>query len=219
MLVAGADVWKSQWIVVTLEDGRFAEAFVTTTIERALTELADAQAIGIDTPIGLPHGGERRPADQEARDFVDKRRNSVFFTPSAEVLDQATLSEANALARKHDWAGITAQAFALKDRIQEVEPLAAADERIWEVHPEVSFAEARGGPLEWPKSSWNGRAQRRRILADQGIVLPDDLGPGGAAGVADVLDAAIAAWSACRIAEGRGRSFPVGSQRIGAIWR
>jgi len=52
-----------------------------------------------------------------------------------------------------------------------------------------------------------------------GIVLPADLGLGGAADVAAVLDAAIAAWSAMRIAARKGQSLPASSQRIGAIWR
>jgi predicted RNase H-like nuclease len=206
-------------VVVVLDDGRFDRAFVAPTIAEAVSELTDAAAIGIDMPIGLPLGGARRPADVAAREFVGPRRNSVFFTPTTEVLDQATLTEANALARSQVWSGITAQAFALKKQIQDVEPLAAVDERIWEVHPEVSFAEASGGPLEWPKSCWNGVALRRGILETQGVVLPEDLGSGGKADVADVQDAAIAAWSAARIADGRGVSLPVGSQRIGAIWR
>jgi predicted RNase H-like nuclease len=217
--VAGADVWKGRWVVVVLEDGRFHRAFVAPTIAETVAELAETVAIGIDMPIGLPHGGARRPSDGAAREFVGPRRNSVFFTPSAEVLDQATLTEANVLARGQGWPGITAQAFALKKQIQAVQPLAAVDERIWEVHPEVSFAEASGGPLEWAKSCWNGVALRRGILEAQGVVLPDDLGLGGKADVADVLDAAIAAWSAARIAGSRGLSLPAGSQRIGAIWR
>jgi predicted RNase H-like nuclease len=219
MQVAGADVWKGRWVVVVLEDGRFDRSFVAPTIVEAVSELTGAAAIGIDMPIGLPHDGARRPADVAAREFVGPRRNSVFFTPSAEVLDRATLTEANGLARSQGWSGITAQAFALKKQILAVEPVAVADERIWEVHPEVSFAEASGATLEWPKSCWNGVALRRGILEAQGVVLPDDLGPGGVAAVADVLDAAIAAWSAARIAGGRGRSFPEDAQRIGAIWR
>ena len=64
-----------------------------------------------------------------------------------------------------------------------------------------------------------GVALRRGILEVQGIVLPEDLGPGGEADVSDVLDAAVAAWSAGRIATGQGVAFPEGAQRIGAIWR
>ncbi len=219
MLVAGADVWKGRWVVVVLEDGQFTRAFVVTTIEDAVAELAEAATIGVDMPIGLPAAGERRPADLEARAFVGARRNSVFFTPSAELLETETAAEANVLAKEQGWPGLAAQSFALKKQILAVQPLAAADERIWEVHPEVSFAQSHGRPLEWPKSTWNGIGLRRGILEREGIVLPADLGPGGAADVADVLDAAIAAWSATRIAAGEGRALPAGSQRIGAIWR
>src|SRR5664280_789696 len=97
--------------------------------------------------------------------------------------------------------------------------MAAAENRIWEVHPEASFADAHGRRIDWPKSDWNGLSLRRGILEGHSIVLPADLGPGGTADVADVLDAAIVAWTAVRIAEGRGQSLPPGSQRIGAIWR
>ena len=219
VLVAGADVWKGRWVVVVLEDGQFTRAFVAPTIEDAVAEVAEAMAIGVDMPIGLPEAGTRRPADLEARAFVGARRNSVFFTPSAKLLEAETGTEANVLANEQGWPGLAAQSFALKKQILAVQPLAAADDRIWEVHPEVSFAEAHGRPLEWPKSTWNGIALRRGILEREGIVLPADLGPGGAADVADVLDAAIAAWSATRIAAGESQSLPAGSQRIGAIWR
>ena len=123
------------------------------------------------------------------------------------------------LAKEQGWPGLAAQSFALKKQILAVQPLAAADERIWEVHPEVSFAAAHGHPLVWPKSTWNGIGLRRAILEREGVVLPADLGPGGAADIADVLDAAVAAWSARRIAVGESQSLPTGSQRIGAIWR
>ena len=36
------------------------------------------------------------------------------------------------------------------------------------------------------KSTWNGISLRRQILEREGILVPDDLGPGGAADVADV---------------------------------
>ena len=82
-------------MVVVLDDGKFFRAFVASSIDEAVAELADAEAIGIDMPIGLPAAGGRRRADIEARRFVGQRRNSVFFTPSAELLAMATLAEAN----------------------------------------------------------------------------------------------------------------------------
>ena len=89
------------------------------------------------------------------------RRNSVFFTPSAELLEEETAAAANVLAKAQGWPGLAAQSFALKKQILAVQPLAAADERIWEVRPEVSFAAAHGRPLKWPKSTWNGISLRR----------------------------------------------------------
>jgi predicted RNase H-like nuclease len=51
--------------------------------------------------------------------------------------------------------------------------------------------------------------QRRRLLAGAGITVPDDLGPPGElAGVDDVLDAAVVAWTASRAARGVARSLP-----------
>jgi predicted RNase H-like nuclease len=123
------------------------------------------------------------------------------------------------LAKTHTWPGISAQAFALKKQILAVQPLAERDERIWEVHPEVSFAEANEGPLEWSKTSWNGAKLRLAILQAHGITIPDDLDESGAAAIPDVLDAAIAAWSADRIARNVGVSLPEASPRLGAIWR
>jgi predicted RNase H-like nuclease len=220
MQVAGADVWKGKWVVVVLDDGRFSRANVARSIDEAVAELMDCAAIAVDMPIGLPAAGTLRPADVAARAFVGPRRNSVFSTPPAELLACSSAAEANTVARSQGWTGISSQAFALKKQILAVQQLAEADERIWEVHPEVSFAEANGGdPLLWSKTSWNGAALRPRILASHGISLPGDLGPAGAADIPDVLDAAIAAWSADRIARGVALSFPSRNQRIGAIWR
>jgi predicted RNase H-like nuclease len=217
--VAGADVWKGKWVVVVLDVGHFSRAFVASSISDAVSQLADCVAIGVDMPIGLPTGGESRPADSEARIFVGPRRSSVFSTPPAELMNCRSVAEANTLTKSNGWPGISAQAFSLKKQILAVQPLAEADERIWEVHPEVSFAEANGGPLEWSKTSWNGAGLRLRILERMGVTVPRDLGPTGAAEVADVLDAAIAAWSANRIAHGLALSSPPDSRRVGAIWR
>ena len=98
------------------------------------------------------------------------------------------------------------------------------DARLFEVHPEVSFARLAGRTLDSSKKSWNGAAQRRALLAGVGIELPNDLGPAGTAPVDDVLDAAVAAWSASRIAAGEAVSLPATpgrrdrSGRLIAIW-
>ena len=78
--------------------------------------------------------------------------------------------------------GISRQAYALRSKILEVEPHWLADERIIECHPEVSFRAMAEEPLGWSKKTWNGQMLRRRLLAEQGIVLPDELGCGEVAG-------------------------------------
>jgi predicted RNase H-like nuclease len=63
--------------------------------------------------------------------------------------------------------------------------------------------------------------ERRRLLAEAGIELPDELSAGQAA-ADDVLDAAIAAWSAARRARGEAVPLPpdppVQDGRPVAIW-
>jgi predicted RNase H-like nuclease len=220
MKVAGADVWKGQWVVVVLEDGHFDRAFVAATIDEAIDNLPDASAIGVDMPIGLPEPGCCRLADGQARKYVGPRWQSVFMTPCLSLLQSPSLAEANQLAKANGWDGISAQAYALGKLILQVQPLAAREARVVEIHPEVSFVRANQEvPLRSPKSTWGGTVLRRRILEHHGIVIPNDIGAAGAAGVADVLDAAIGGWSATRIASGHGESLPPGADRIGAIWR
>jgi len=218
--VAGADIWKGRWVIVVLENGRFELALVAMSLQEVFQyELEDAAIIGVDVPIGLPRLGQRRLADQLARDYVGPRWPSVFPAPPEAMVRAASYSEAMALSPR-EGPKISAQAFALRKAILEVQTLALSDGRIHEVHPEVSFVCANNDQhLKWPKTSWNGVFQRKQILADQGLRIPEDLGVAGGAGTADVLDAAIVAWTADRIARRRAAAFPPGSERIGAIWR
>lgn len=62
---------------------------------------------------------------------------------------------------------------------------------------------------------------RRRLLTDQGIVLPDKVGCGQVP-VEDVLDAGAAAWTALRVAGGEEGCLPdeppLQDGRPAAIW-
>jgi predicted RNase H-like nuclease len=219
VIVAGADVWKGKWVVVILDDGHFSRGFVAATFAEVVTNLNDVSIIGVDIPIGLPMGADRRVSDIAARAFVGSRRNSVFFTPPAELLDCTSAAEANDLARRLNIPGIAAQTFALKKQILAVQPFAEQDGRIYEVHPEVSFREACGEEVLWPKSSWNGQMVRRTILANRGINLPQVLPELGGADPSDILDASIVAWSASRIAKNLAERFPTDGSRLTSIWR
>jgi predicted RNase H-like nuclease len=80
---------------------------------------------------------------------------------------------------------------------------------VYEVHPELSLAVLLGAPAAAPKKSWAGMAERRRALNDAGLNLDDVRGEAATrAGVDDMLDAAVAAWSARRVLDGCAVIFP-----------
>ena len=203
MQVVGIDGYPKGWVAVALRDGRFESAALHATFEAVLAAYPDAAVIGVDIPIGLPAPGEVRRADREAKRFVGPRHSSVFLTPPRAALEAP--SHAEALAH----AGLSRQAFALKDKVLEVDKaVARAGDRVFEVHPEVSFAAMAGRPLDAPKRSWRGLMRRRQLLAGEGVELPDDLAGVDAAAADDLLDAAVAAWSAHRIAAGLAETLP-----------
>ncbi len=134
------------------------------------------------------------------------------MTPPRDVLAAAGYAEANTVAPAITGKKISRQAWALRESILLVEAVAAREGRFVEVHPEVSFRAMAGAELEHAKGTWNGQAIRRACLAREGVVLPDRLDEGGDVPVADVLDAAAAAWSARRYARGEAGSLPPGAR-------
>ena len=116
------------------------------------------------------------------------------------------------------------QAFSLLPKIGEVDTwLPKAPCRVVEAHPEVSFTELAGEPAP-PKKTWAGAEHRRTLLERAGISLTGSLGEAGDASVDDVLDAAVAAWTARRVLLGTAIPFPDPPETLpdgidAAIWR
>jgi predicted RNase H-like nuclease len=211
--VAGVDMAGGAWAVVVLEGSRIVDAFRCDSFSEAL--LVDAKVIAVDVPIGIPEK-EPREADAEARRFVGPRASSVFTTPVRSALEAATYAEARGVATDVTGKSLSAQSYALRKRILEVDEYAQRDERVIEVHPEVSFRELARRPIP-SKHRAEGLVERRRLLVEAGIELPEYV-----ARVAepDLLDATIAAWTARRYARGEAVPLPAGRfERIGAIWR
>jgi predicted RNase H-like nuclease len=206
--VAGVDGTKSGWVAIVLEDGGFASAHLIRRVDSDFGEVGEVAVLAIDVPIGFGP----READRAARRFLSGAARTVFTTPPRELLEQPF----------RPGLGISAQAHALGARILHVTALAAADARIHEVHPEVSFRAMNGGePLRHRKKSAGGALQRIELLARQGI----ELGPLGEVGdvpLDDVLDAAAAAWTAQRIATRAAVCLPDPPELAGgrsvAIW-
>ncbi len=198
-MAAGVDACRGGWVAIVLDAGQFADASFVATFEQLLVMVQHAEAVGVDIPIGLPSQGVRA-ADAAARAFVGPRSSSVFPTPPRGALVASTYAEGRQLV-----PSLSAQSFALGKKMLEVE--VCLEDRVFEVHPEVSFAALAGRHLDYSKRSWNGQME--------------DF-PAGQAAPDDVLDAAIAAWSATRKAQGEAVPLPADPPlqdgRYVAIW-
>ena len=194
------------------------------TIAELAAQTPDVTVMAIDIPIGLPDHATR-PADLAARKALGKRWQTVFLTPVRHAIKAGTYDEANRIAREINNAGISRQAYALRKKILEVDRwISTASCAAYEVHPELSLAHLAGEPVTASKKTGAGAHKRQRLLEGAGITLEGDLGmPGLRAGRDDVLDAAVAAWTAQRIAEGTavhlGEPGSIeGSDHAFAIW-
>jgi predicted RNase H-like nuclease len=195
-------------VAIVLEDGRFAGDFLLRPVDADFVELADAEIVTVDIPIGFGP----READRAARAFLTGTASVVFPAPPRDVLEGPFGPRLR----------VSAQAHALGPRILHVTDLARRDTRFREVHPEVSLRAMNGGrPLGHRKKSAAGALQRLELLRGAGIELTalDEAGP---APLDDVLDAGAAAWSAHRIATGSAKSLPHPPEELDgypvAIW-
>ena len=183
-LVAGVDGCKHGWVAVVLAGGRFLEARLIDGVESHFDELADMGRIAIDVPIGYGP----READDLARALVGG--SSVFSIPERERFE----------APFGEGGGISAQAYALGERIRHVTGLAASDARFREVHPELCFTAMNGmRRLEYRKKSAGGAFERLGLLRKHGINIDRGmLGKAATVPLDDLLDAAACAWTAAR---------------------
>ena len=225
--VVGLDGCRDGWIAAVVGGGQLVVEF-RATARAALDACANAAVFVFDIPIGLSKDG-RRKADAEARTF-SKRPSSVFSPPPRAALAAGSYEEAKAIAKREraDGLSLNKQAYSLFDKIREVNEF-VGDGRVYEAHPEVSFAAMNGGPLASGKKTWNGLMQRRALLAARGLVIPEapgELGEAGERGAPDdIADAVACAWTAARIARGEARPLPdppegikCGPPRGTAIW-
>jgi predicted RNase H-like nuclease len=222
----GVDACRGGWVAAALDGGRLTEIRVTATLAEIVDGFPDAGAIGVDMPLGLLERGWRE-ADRRAAARLGARRSRLFMVPPRAAWEADTYPDAVAACRRltDPPAGFSRQAWGLKAKLEEGGRLRdRLPDRLFEVHPEISFAELNGGtPVAAGKKTWNGQMIRRALLGGAGIHLPDDLAQAGTVPADDILDAAAVAWTATRIAIGRAFSLPSPPQpddtgRPIAIW-
>jgi predicted RNase H-like nuclease len=222
----GVDACRGGWVAAVLDSGRLTEIRVTATLAEIVEAFPDAGVIGVDMPLGLLEHGWRE-ADRRAAARLGARRSRLFMVPPRAAWEAGTYPDALAACRRltDPPAGFSRQAWGLKAKLSEANRLRGRlHDRLFEVHPEISFAELNGGtPVAAGKKTWNGQMTRRGLLGGAGIHLPDDLAEDGTVPADDILDAAAVAWTATRIASGRAASLPSPPQpddagRPIAIW-
>jgi predicted RNase H-like nuclease len=213
--LAGADGCKAGWIVIYKNlDESTIHSCVVDRIEM-LFESLDVTVLAIDIPIGLTESGPRE-CDIQARREIGPRLSSVFPAPIRAVIAVATHSEASRISRELQNRGMSKQAFAICPKIRAVDEVLRTRpllrERIYEVHPEVTFRTWNGAAMVHPKKSSSGKADRLHLVkahfggdsfdavraAHRRALVQAD----------DILDAFAALWTAERIMNGTARTLP-----------
>lgn len=211
----GVDGARGAWLAVWEEGG--ALAFRVYDQPLALCTSHPRAVIAVDIPMGLSDYGPRAP-DMEARRMVGGRRaSSIFSAPVRGILDATAQQEASHRHRAIDGRGFGAQAFGILPKIRLWDSLLVGDAtlqaRVFEIHPEVSFAALVGGRgLVESKRSVEGIARRTALLSRefgearvQALVAAC---PRRMAATDDVLDALVGLWSAKRIMTGVAVTLP-----------
>ena len=230
--VLGVDGCRRGWAGIVWDGRRVEGAFAATLAEliAGVRARGSLDCVGIDMPMGLSDVGVRR-ADRLGQRELGRRSSSIFITPTRRALEAEDRAEGSAINVALGGPGVTAQAWALRPKVLEAdiwarEHLRSGDQlAVVEAHPELSFAAMAGAPVADPKRSWTGAARRRGLLRDAGIELDGlDLGEvGRLADADDVVDAAVVAWTAMRVARGEAHSLPDPPDRFSdglpaAIW-
>lgn len=177
----------------------------------AALAVPDVDVIAIDMPIGLSEDGVRA-CDVAARKRLGRAGSSVFPAPLRQVLAAEDYLEACRISVEASGKALSKQAWNLVPAIRSLDDALGdpPSERVVEVHPELAF---RRMDLRVSDPKVTARGTMQRLTALRGAMdveqaLPDapPLVP-----MVDALDACAAAWSAARLAEGRGECLGDGA--------
>lgn len=209
MRIAGLDGCRPGWMAM-VKDGPSIAPRLCISDEDLLALFRECAVVAVDIPIGLAERGPRS-CDHHARRLLGRRASSVFPAPLRPLLALSEYAEANRVARNLQKRGISKQGWAIVRKVDQIDRLLQRHRelrgRVYEVHPEVSFAVWNGGtPIEASKHTKEGLAARRTLVtAHFGDEALQSI-PRGAK-EDDALDALAALWTAERILEGRAREL------------
>lgn len=202
MFVAGVDGCRGGWIAFKVDLSTRATSTEVVDLPAWLRERPpDLACVGIDIPIGLLESP--RACDKAARKLLGRPRgSSVFPAPCRAALGAQTHAEASSINRQRTTKGLSLQAWGIAPKIRQVDDAIRSDCQRWafEVHPEVSFwALNQSRPMKHKKKAQEGISERIALLRGVFPQIESHLAnrPVGV-GADDLLDAAVAGWTALR---------------------
>ena len=207
--LVGLDGCPGGWIIAIWRPGQEICFHFMKHISEIVEYGGRPELIGIDIPIGLVQGTARE-CDVLARKELGARRSSVFPAPDRRLLSVTDYHKANSMNREWNGKGLSKQTFNLIPKIREVDEFARkTNVPIFEIHPELAFAQMAGSPMVHNKKTPQGFHERRNWLLQNmpGVDIPQrgHLGP---AKSDDWMDSAAVAWSTQRILQGQAKRLP-----------
>ena len=210
--IAGIDGCGALWLAITHEPG--STSFLASILDTDELAIQPWALAAIDIPMGLPERGSRE-ADLLARKLIRPRGSSVFPSPIRSALSAQSWSEACDITYSQDGRRVSRQTFAILPKILAVDNCIRSTslrDRLFEIHPEVSFAAWQGCPLQYPKRDSRGHELRRSLISgffgDSAFANVMSQVKGKRVAADDIADAFAALWSANRLFSGTATRLP-----------
>jgi predicted RNase H-like nuclease len=210
MFVAGVDGYRGGWVAFKVAMPNHATSIEVVDLPAWLRERPpDLGSLAIDIPIGLLNGS--RACDKAARNLLGQQRGtSVFAAPCRSALSAKSHAAATATNLDMTGRGLSQQAWGIAPKIKQVDDAITPDSQRWafEVHPEVCFwVLNQRRPMKHNKKTKEGAAERLALLRRVFTEIERHLANRPRrVGADDLLDAAVAAWTALRWNHGEAQS-------------
>jgi predicted RNase H-like nuclease len=168
--VSGVDGCKGGWLAFHF-NGKYWSESLFRNINELYSE-SEFELILIDIPIGLRETEPiERLCDLESRKILNKRKSSVFPTPSRLAIHSNRYREASQENKKATGRGLSKQTYGIVPKIREVDAFIQSKEydarrkRIREVHPEICFWGLNGcSEMNYKKKDALGKCERIQLL-------------------------------------------------------
>ena len=210
MWVMGVDGYPGGWVAFKVELGSLNTCVKPAELPSLLkTKTQDIAIVAIDIPIGLFDGP--RACDIEARRLLGQPRGtSVFPAPCRAAISECDYPSGSKTNHRLTGKYLSPMSWGIAPKIKQVDDAIGPHCQNWvfEVHPEVCFwALAGKRPMANRKKKPEGIEERLRLLRPVFKNIETHLQK-RESGVAkdDLLDAAVAAWTALRLHRGEGLS-------------